>query len=540
MVGTHRPPIAHACLLGLLLCAPAALPVPPTAPSPVPPPAPPPALLRALLRALPPTLPPGMPPRAASPPVALPPSQRAVQDDVRTALKSLERAWKGDIVAERLAALSALSAFDDPRCVDALLGILERGEAATFPAVRRVLGGYSAQETLARMLDEGLSHRDAAVRAQVLVTLGDARPGALDWVTLTEAALDDPLPRVRAAAVRALGRARAGGRLHRILELAGDEAERVRMEVPAALARLAGERAQAALDGLLRDPRWRVRLAVAQALADIKTRASAGRLVDAFERETGRLREDMVAMLERLTGRALGADAAAWREFLASAPDDFLSRGDAVALHRLGPPTYAGRGVAYHTINTASQRFVLLTDLSGSMDTPMHLAGRDAPRSRLDVTRAELVRLIEGLDRRVALDLVTFRETSALWKPRLVRIDERTRRAALREVDGYRAHGGTNIHGALADVFDMAERALDSPLPSDEDLDTLFLLSDGVPTEGAIQDPELLLLYAIERNRTLRLRIHCVSLSDEPPSRDFLRRLADVGDGHYVEVAGER
>lgn len=469
---------------------------------------------------------------------ALPPFA-ATRDDARDALKTLERAWKTGLAAERLAALDALLSYDEPACVDALLGILERGETAMYPPVRRVLGGYTAPGTLERLLDKGLRHRDRGVRAQVLITLGDARPSGIDWITLTQAALDDAMPAVRAAAVRALGRARADGRLERILELAADDAERVRMEVPAALARLAGERAQAALDGLVRDPRWRVRLAAAQALADIKTPASVQRLVDALERETGRLREDIVAMLERLTGRALGADGQAWREFLDSAPPDFLNRGDDVALRRLGPPSYVSSGVHYYSINTASQRFVLLTDLSGSMDIPARLAGSTELRSRLAVTQGELSRLIEALDRRVALDLVTFRERSQLWKPRLVRIDERTRKAALGEVDDYKAYGGTNIHGALADVFDMAERALDAPLQSDEDLDTLFLLSDGVPTEGEIQDTELLLQYVAERNRTLRLRIHCISLSDEPDSRDFLRRLAVSGTGHYVEVVGE-
>jgi Mg-chelatase subunit ChlD len=281
-----------------------------------------------------------------------------------------------------------------------------------------------------------------------------------------------------------------------------------------------------------------VRLAAAQALADIKTAASARRLVDALEREGGRLREDVVAMLERLTGRSFGADGPAWREFLASAPPDFLSRGDDVALRRLLPPTYVSSGVHYYTISTASQRFVLLTDLSGSMDTPVRAPGSEELVSRMALTKTELGQMIAGLDRHVALDLVTFREAARVWKPRLVRIDELTRRSALREVEDYKAYGGTNIHGALAEVFDMAERALDAPLPSDEDLDTLFLLSDGVPTDGDVQDIELLLQYAAERNRTLRLRIHCISLSAEVDARDFLQRLAALGGGHYVEVVG--
>jgi hypothetical protein len=37
----------------------------------------------------------------------------------------------------------------------------------------------------------------------------------------------------------------------------------------------------------------------------------------------------------------------------------------------------------------------------------------------------------------------------------------------------------------------MAERAMDARGKSDEDLDTLFQLSDGVPTQGDIRDTEL-------------------------------------------------
>ena len=63
-----------------------------------------------------------------------------------------------------------------------------------------------------------------------------------------------------------------------------------------------------------------------------------------------------------------------------------------------------------------------------------------------------------------------------------------------------------------------------------------FLLSDGVPTSGTIRDPELLLQYVAERNRVLRLRIHCLSLTDEASSRDFLQRLAALTGGQYVEL----
>jgi Mg-chelatase subunit ChlD len=170
------------------------------------------------------------------------------------------------------------------------------------------------------------------------------------------------------------------------------------------------------------------------------------------------------------------------------------------------------------------------------METPVLIEDREQPVPRLVATQQELTRLISGLDATIAFDLVTFRDEGKPWKDHLLAADERNRHAALAEVDGYRAWGPTNVHGALEAVFDMAERALDAASARDEDLDTLFVLSDGVPTSGTIRDPELLLQYVAERNRVLRLRIHCLSLTDEASSRDFLQRLASLTGGQYVEL----
>jgi HEAT repeat protein/Mg-chelatase subunit ChlD len=459
------------------------------------------------------------------------------QSTARGAVKKVEAAWRDGITPQRMLALEQLARFDDPVCVDALIEILERREVAMYPSARRILGGYAREKTQARILTQGLRHRDPSVRAQVLLALGDGRPTGLDWVGLAEEALDDPTPEVRASAVRALARMRSDGRLDRILELTSDKSERVRMEIPAALVRLAGSRAMSALDGMMRDSRWRVRLAVAQALADVKTPSSVTRLVGMLERERGRLREDLVALLERLTGRVYGADAEAWQQYLAEAPDDFLRTGDRLALAGKPPPRYVGGAYTYYSIGTTSQHFVVVTDLSGSMNAPVTVPGRTGSTSRIELTKTELSRLIESLDSGVWFNLVTFSGKGRLWRTRLSPADDRNKRAALAEVKDYHAEGATDIHGALDKVFDMAEAALDARVASTEDLDTIFLLSDGAPSAGQVRDTSLLLQYVEERNRTLQLRIHCISLTSELESREFMERLAKLGDGHYVELA---
>ncbi len=470
--------------------------------------------------------------------LALLPAAAAGRDDVDDAIDAVSSAWRSGVTAERFAALSRLAAHDDPRCVDALVEVIEHGEVAMFPAARRVLGGYAAAETQARVVKLGLKNRTATVREQALLALGEGRPAGLDWRAAARAALDDPDARVRAAAIFLQGRARDSQRLDRILALAADPAERVRQEVPAALARLAGTRALGALLELATDPRWRVRLAAAQALADLRDPAAVVPLVESLARERGRLREDLLALLMRLTGRDFGLDVEAWLAFLRDAPPDFLKQGDAAALQQLLPPRYVSGSLRYHGVGTLSRRFVLLTDLSGSMESPLPAHDDGGPAStRLAVAQQELLNLLDALTPEESFDLVTFRDDARAWRAQLVPADARNLKAARQEVDDWTAGGATNIHAALAFVLDMAEHSLDSPAPATEDVDTLFLLSDGAPSAGDVRDAPLLLEYVAERNRTLHLRIHCVSLAGEPEARDFLQRLAALGSGHFVELA---
>lgn len=460
----------------------------------------------------------------------------AEADSAKDATRAFRSAWRQGIPATILIALDDMAAYDSPVCVDALLDVFDTGRAAFFPSARRVLAGYRSAESVQVLVQSGVGNRRAEVRAQSIRTLGEGRPTSYDWIAPTLAALQDGTPSVRAAAVAALGRARAERALDAIVDLAADPSERVRKEVPEALARLAGERAIPLLRSLGRDDRWRVRLGVVRALADLKSPKSVAELVDQFARERGRVREDCLVNLQRLTGRTFGLDVDAWRRFVEEAPDDFITRADQVMLQ---PAKYAG-GVRYYGVKTLSKRFVLVTDVSGSMETPVDIRSiYEGVAPRIEITIRELTRLIDELDADVSFDLVTFSDEARWWKPALVPANPRNKRNATAVVDAYRASGATNVHEALSFVFDMAEEALDAPIAKNEDLDTVFLLSDGVPTEGAIQAADLLVDYIVERNSTLALRIHCLSLTNEAAAEEFLERIADASGGTYVRLVGD-
>ena len=79
--------------------------------------------------------------------------------------------------------------------------------------------------------------------------------------------------------------------------------------------------------------------------------------------------------------------------------------------------------------------------------------------------------------------------------------------------------GGTNLYDGL-------EEAL-----IDREVDTILLLSDGIPVGGRyVSTPDI--LRAIRRlNQTRRVVIHCVSLGRDSP---LLRSLAEEHGGQYV------
>ena len=104
---------------------------------------------------------------------------------------------------------------------------------------------------------------------------------------------------------------------------------------------------------------------------------------------------------------------------------------------------------------------------------------------------------------------------------RLGGIRARARSSARAYVQKKAAFGGTNLHAALLAAF------------KDDEVDTIFLLSDGEPSVGKITDVLELRALVANQNRVAQIRIHTISVGR---SSAFLRGLAEDSGGTYLEV----
>ena len=107
---------------------------------------------------------------------------------------------------------------------------------------------------------------------------------------------------------------------------------------------------------------------------------------------------------------------------------------------------------------------------------------------------------------------------------------------ALKWLDRLAPSGGTNSYTALKAGFERFP-----------EVDTIYFLSDGKPSRGAITDPDRIAARVIEMNRRRRVRVHTIALLAQDPlassldtsgvteqSARFMQNLAAACDGTFV------
>lgn len=175
-----------------------------------------------------------------------------------------------------------------------------------------------------------------------------------------------------------------------------------------------------------------------------------------------------------------------------------------------------GRDNKYYGIEIHAKRLMFVIDNSGSM--------RDywGGATRLQRAKAELIHAIEDLPLDSKFALVFFNTTVSQWRSELLEANERNKREAIQFVRRLGYGVKTNTYGALR-----------RSLAFDDELEAVFLLTDGKPTAGSIIRTDAIVADILYRNRFRHLNFNTIGIGVQGRTEGFLRSLAEQTGGEF-------
>jgi hypothetical protein len=307
----------------------------------------------------------------------------------------------------------------------------------------------------------------------------------------------------------------------------------------------------------LTDVDWPVRLSAAQVLAATGDNRAVRPLIDALSREEGRLRDDVRDLLRTLTGQNFDADPEAWRGWYNENRD--ILEGPAAKSSLFGAfkareELAEAKGV--YGIETRSRRILFIIDTSGSMRDP--LTGAKPPEgtatgltpdeeeemrsSKIEIAKRELRRAIRALEADAKFNIVSYASHVTRWRPGMVKADQANKNEAYLFVREMTAAGGTFTYGAMQEAFQVGGLGV-SDKNYDPAVDTIYLISDGAPTDNDMMkpqpmEPKMILDAVREWNRMGKITIHTVAVDSKAAGGrfvDFMKRLAAEHGGQYTQ-----
>ncbi|MEW6746422.1 MAG: HEAT repeat domain-containing protein [Planctomycetota bacterium] len=459
----------------------------------------------------------------------------------------------------RAAAVEDLGTLDSPAMVEQILEAARDRDARVIEAAARALGRMKSAESLEAVLS-GLSSSDARMRRAALLGVGRLEVPLPAAVALVAPLVESGDEQIRRAAIQALSRHAGKEQAAPFVKALEDPLPALRVLAAEALGKLKVTEAALPLCARLDDADWAVRKAAAEALGRLRVRESIQPLLEHFESAEGLLVEVMYQALVAVTGQNFPLDRARWRwwwdeygagyRLLTDEEIEDAKRRSAEAIARYEGPDKK----TYHEIVTLSQRLLFVIDISASMRDKITIPPgttekeleKFPSRVKIDIAKKELIELLAGLDENTRFNIVTFAGEVQAWKPGLVGASART--AAIKFVTDLKAmEPPTRVHGRVVavageeqktDTYAALGAALGISGDSDKDwqsrseVDTVFFLTDGLPTKGEIVDVNLLIETFSELNRTRGVVIHLILFEKEAAER--LRPLAERNGGQCV------
>ena len=423
--------------------------------------------------------------------------------------------------------------------------------------VALVLGRTENEEVLAYLRERGYERAGKMGRAYLCRTFGET--GDKEAIPVLRKALGDGFWLVKANAARALAELEDKQSIDRLGKMAASGSGKLRIGALDALASFGADARKTVplFQDNLKSSQWQVKVATCDAMKAIGSTAPVELLIDRYEIEGGRVKEDVLETLQELTGMDRKWAPDTWRTWWKKAKKwkDLEERskkqleGEGRTPKRSNDDRYASgkkKKPHYYGIRIYARTVGYVLDISASMNQGFRvseewqkrLGHKLTGRTRIDVCRQELAHSIRGLDPRTRLNLVFFNDRARLWKSTPVAAGA-SGPNAISAIKNIATKGQTNYYDALRLIMGMEGGAGGWTSNFADTPDTLFFLTDGAPTDGEITDADELLAWFNERNRFARLRVHVIAMGNTGVDSEFLEKLAKTNRGTFVHMQGD-
>ncbi len=461
----------------------------------------------------------------------------------------------------RAAAVEDLGSIDTGAMVEFILSACNDVDDRVVEAAGRALGRMKSDESLGALL-AGLDHQNA--KARFAAAYGFSRihraypPAVPKLLSILRTGDDDQ----RRAAIQALANMKDASTVDALIEALADKIPALRVIAAEALGTLKAAKAAPVLLAQVETASdWALQKVACESLAALRDVATIEPLLRLFETREGVLLEALHKTLASITGEDFGMDAAFWRRwwdragagFVLPTDDELAKKRDRLEANNAKykrPNTKT-----YHSIDTLSKRLIFVIDTSSSMGDKITITDSATKeqveafgsRVKMDIAKNELIALLGTLENDVEFNIITFAGSAKPWQDGLVSASQRT--AAIKFVSklqplkaaatGGRASGPTtgsdeqktNTYGAILAAFGFADEG--SPdWKKRGKVDTIFFVTDGLPTTGQIVDVPKMIDAVCEMNRSRGMTIHLVMFDADAARR--LEGLATRNGGKCV------
>jgi len=370
-----------------------------------------------------------------------------------------------------------------------------------------------------------LEHRQPRIRDYAIEGLMRAHPDAIVQILLEQLGHDNPRTRTTAAwALSQLGDLPAELAPHLLL-LVNDPRYAIRLHVITALSQFPDSAGafQAAVK-MLGDSQWAVRAAAVGTLLTFRRTESIGPLVDCIDTEVGRVQDDAVEALCQLTGEDFGPARNIWRKWYDDLPDDFILPDQAIAEEKLAKRRER-RAMGhdsivtsvYHGVKVPKGGVIFVMDISGSM-----MESYEGGVTFYQHFSNALIETISLLNEDTRFNIILFSGSVRAWKQELAAGTPENAQDARIFLEEVRPDGPTNLYGALMAALTF------------EEVQTIFLLTDGDPTFGRVVLPDAILMELERANRDRKVVINTIAAGEV--RAEFLADLALANGGEAVDL----